>query len=156
MTTYSFNEVHCSFVGPGGSLDLGYGAGTAEEGITIEPNEAIDTLTVGADGTPMHSLHRNTSGSATVRLFKTSPRNQALAAMFALQTTGSATHGQNVFIVTNSWTNDNIVCSEVAFKRAHTLTYAKEAGINEWSFNCGRIMRTLGNPILTTPTIESN
>lgn len=147
MATYSFNEVFCNLVGPGGSISLGDGAGNAEEGITIEPTEDVDTMTIGADGTPMHSLHKDTSGQVIVRLLKTSNKNQALATMYALQTSSGSTHGQNTFIVGNNWTNDVISCTEVAFKRAPTITYAKDGGLNEWAFNAGRIVRTLGNPI---------
>ncbi|MGU4704086.1 DUF3277 family protein, partial [Burkholderia cepacia] len=34
MTTYSFQDVASTIVGPGGAFSLGYGEATAEEGIT--------------------------------------------------------------------------------------------------------------------------
>ena len=144
MATYSFLDVKAALVGPGGALNLGQGAANAEEGITIEPTEDVDTMTVGADGTPMHSLHADKSGTVTVRLLKTSPVNQKLSQMYAFQTASSSNHGQNTISLSNSHSQDFITCQQVAFKRAPNLTYAKEGGMNEWVFNAGIIDRTLG------------
>jgi len=144
MSTYSFLDVNAALVGPGGSVNLGQGAGASEEGITIEPSDDIDSMTIGADGTPMHSLHANKSGTVTVRLLKTSPVNQKLALLYSLQTAGAASHGQNTISIANVHTQDVITCQLVAFKRAPTITYAKEGGMNEWVFNAGIIDRTLG------------
>ena len=145
MPTYSFLDVNASLVGPGGAINLGAGAATAEEGITIEPTEDIDTMTIGADGTPMHSLHANKSGIVTVRLLKTSPVNQQLSQMYDFQTASSATHGQNIISVSNAVSQDIITCQSVAFKRAPNITYAKDGGMNEWAFHCGIIDRLLGD-----------
>lgn len=144
--TYSFLDVNAAIVGPGGAINLGSGAGNSEEGITIEPTEDINTMTVGADGTPMHSLHADKSGKITVRLLKTSPVNARLSQMYAFQTASGANHGQNTITVANSATGDVTTCQIVAFERAPTLTYAKEGGMNEWSFAAGIIDRTLGTP----------
>ena len=145
MTTYSFLDVVASIVGPGGAINLGQGAATSEEGITVEPTDDIGTMTIGADGTPMHSLHANKSGSVTVRLLKTSPVNAKLSQMYAFQTASGANHGQNTISIGNSATQDSITCQQVAFKRAPTISYAKEGGVNEWHFNAGIIDRTLGS-----------
>ena len=144
MATYSFLDVNCSLVGPGGAVNLGQGAAASEEGITIEPNEDIGSLTIGADGTPMHNLHANKSGSVTVRLLKTSPVNQKLSALYALQTAASSSHGQNTISLVNNATGDAVTCRSVGFKRAPTLTYAIDGGMNEWTFNAGIIDRALG------------
>ena len=144
MSTYSFLDVSAAITGPGGAINLAQGAGAAEEGITIEPTEDIDTLTIGADGTPMHSLHANKSGTATIRLLKTSPVNAKLSQMYALQTAISSNHGQNTISIVNAQTGDSVTCQLVAFKRAPTITYAKEGGMMEWAFNAGIIDRTLG------------
>lgn len=144
MATYSFLDVVGSLVGPGGAINLGQGSASAEEGITIEPAEDINTLTVGADGTPMHSLSANKSGTVTVRLLKTSPVNQKLQLLYDLQTASSRNHGGNTITIGNSVTQDLITCRQVAFKRAPTLTYAKDGGMNEWSFDAGIIDRALG------------
>lgn len=144
MATYSFLDVHAALVGPGGAVNLGKGAANSEEGITIEATEDVDTMTIGADGTPMHSLHADRSGSVTVRLLKTSPVNQQLAQMYAFQTADSASHGQNTISIANNRTNDVISCQQVAFRKAPSLTYAKEGGTVEWQFNAGIIDRILG------------
>lgn len=142
--TYSFLDTNCAIVGPGGAINLGSGAGNAEEGITIEANEDINTLTIGADGTPMHSLSANKSGVVTVRLLKTSPVNKKLAALYALQTASASLHGQNTITLATTYTQDVITCRSVAFKKATGLTYAKDAGMNEWAFDAGIIDRALG------------
>jgi len=144
MSTYSFLSVNCSLVGPGGSINLGQGAGTSDEGITIEASEDIDSMVIGADGTSMHSLHANKSGSATVRLLKTSAINQQLALLYAYQTSSPANHGQNTLTLTDTNLGDLVTCRNVAFKRAPNLVYGKEAGMNEWSFTVGQIDRVLG------------
>lgn len=144
MTTYSFLSVNCSLVGPGGSVNLGQGAGASEEGITIEPAEDIDSMVIGADGTPMHSLHANKSGNASVRLLKTSAINQLLMLLYSFQTSNPANHGQNTLTLTDNNLGDLVICRNVAFKRAPNLVYGKEAGMNEWSFTVGQIDRTLG------------
>ncbi|MCD4564801.1 phage protein, partial [Klebsiella pneumoniae] len=62
MSTYSFIDVSASLTGPTGSIDLGYGSANSEEGITVVMAEAKNTMTVGADGEVMHSLHAGKSG----------------------------------------------------------------------------------------------
>jgi hypothetical protein len=142
--TYSFLNTNCALVGPGGAINLGAGSGAAEEGITIEATNDIDTLTIGADGTPMHSLHADKSGKITIRLLKTSPVNQRLSQMYAFQTATAANHGQNTLSLANSVTQDSITCQFVAFMKAPTLNYVKDGGFNEWVFSAGIIDRTLG------------
>jgi hypothetical protein len=144
MATYSFLDTFASIYGPGGAVNLASGAGVAEEGITVEAEGDIDTQTIGADGEVMHSLHANKSGSVTLRLLKTSPINSMLSIMYATQTATSLLHGRNLITITNAITGDNIVCRDVAFKKAPSITYAKEAGMNEWTFNVGKIDRLLG------------
>ena len=144
--TYSFLDVHAAIVGPGGAISLGSGAGNAEEGITIEPTGDINTMTIGADGSPMHSLHADKSGKVTIKLLKTSPVNAKLSNMYAFQTSSGATHGQNTLSISNSATGDIITCRSVAFEKAPSINYAKEGGMNEWAFSAGIIDRTLGTP----------
>lgn len=142
--TYSFLDVQATIVGIGGPISLGNGAGAAEEGITIAYAEDKNTMVIGADGDVMHSLHAGKSGTATVRLLKTSPTNAKLAAMYAVQTISSAAHGQNVLSVTDTARGDAMVCRHVAFKKFTGLTYAKDAGMNEWAFDVGKIDGLLG------------
>jgi hypothetical protein len=142
---YSFMDVVATLVGPGGVISLGNGAGVAEEGITIEQAEDKDTMVVGADGTPMHSLHAGRHGTATVRLLKTSPQNALLQAMYDFQQLSSALWGQNVLVVSHVASGDTTSCRSLAFRRAPTLTYAKDAAMNEWAFNVGYIDRVMGS-----------
>ena len=144
MSTYSFLNTYCALVGPGGSISLGSGAGVADEGITIEPNAEINTMTIAADGAVMHSLGANKSRTVTVRLLKTSPVNAQLAALYAFQTASAVNHGVNTITIANTQTQDIITCRHVAFKRGVPLTYAKDGGMNEWTFDVGKCDETLG------------
>jgi len=143
--TYSFLDVSAAIVGPGGAINIGSDSGSSEEGITIEPSEDVNTMTIGADGTGMHSLHANKSGVVTIRLLKTSPANQKMQNLYALQTASGSNHGQNNITITNSYTQDKISCQQCAFKRAPTINYAKEGGIMEWTFDSTAIIRVLGS-----------
>lgn len=147
MGAYSFLDVVASIVGPGGAFPLAAGSAAAEEGITIEMAEDKDTMTTGADGSVMHSLHAGQAGSVTCRFLKTSPTNALLQVMYDLQTVSSALHGLNTIVVTNPATGDIMTALQCAFRRQPTITYAKEGGIMEWSFNAGHIYGVLGaNP----------
>ncbi|GAB7212501.1 hypothetical protein OS31_40110 [Dickeya oryzae] len=76
MPTYSFMDVTATLVGPTGSIDLGYGSANSDEGITVTMAEAKNTMTIGADGEVMHSLHAGKAGTVTINLQKTSPVNK--------------------------------------------------------------------------------
>lgn len=142
--TYSFNEVKAGIIGPGGAFSIGAGAGAAEEGMTVEPREDFDTLTIGADGIGMHSLHMDKSGKVVIRLLKTSPVNAQLSTMKNLQRSAGALHGLNTISIKQMATNDVITCQQVAFSKEPTVTYAKEGGIMEWEFSAAIIDRILG------------
>jgi hypothetical protein len=144
QNSYSFMDCNASIVGPGGAFSLGNGAGAAEEGISITASQDISSMTMGADGSGVHSLHADKSGKLSVRLLKTSPVNALLAAMYAFQTANSANHGQNVITLLDTARGDVITCTSVAFAKAPDLNYQKEAGTNEWTFNAIRIDRLLG------------
>lgn len=142
--TYSFLDCSASITGPGGSFPLGQGAGAAEEGITIERTGDKDTLTIGADGTPMHSLHADKSGRITIRVLKTSPTNSLLQAMYDIQSISSAVWGNNVIVISDTARGDTTAARAVAFQKFPNITYAKEGGVNEWTFNAGYIDAVLG------------
>lgn len=144
MATYSFIDVQATLAGPTGVVNMGYGAATAEEGITIAAAADKNTMTIGADGEGMHSLHADKSGQITVRLLKTSPINQALMIQYDAQTLSSVLHGKNVITVRNSVSGDIAIARGVAFKRAPDLAYAKDGGIVEWQFDAIKIDRNLG------------
>ncbi len=136
-------DVTASIVGPGGAISLGNGAGASEEGITVVMNEDKDTMTIGADGTPMHSLHAGKAGTISVSLLKTSSANALLSAMYDLQTVSSSLHGQNVITVMNAQ-GDISTGRVAAFKKRPDLKYAKDGGMNVWAFNVGLIDGFLG------------
>ena len=141
---YSFLTVNASIVGPGGSFSLANGAAAAEEGITIEAAAEIGTMQIGADGLGQHTLHADKSGKLTVHLLKTSPVNQLLMALYNFQTAATSAYGQNTIVLNDAARGDVITAMQCGFAKAPNLTYAKEAGMNAWEFNCIRIERLLG------------
>lgn len=144
MKTYSFLDTQCSIVGAGGAFSLGSGAANAKEGITIEPSQDVNAMTMGADGQGFHNLHADKSGRILVRLLKTSPVNGQLSLMYNLQRASSAVWGQNTITLTNNTMGDAITCQNVAFGRVPTLTYAEDGSMNEWRFDAIVIDMGLG------------
>lgn len=140
---YSFLDVAATLTGPGGAIGLGTGAAAAEEGIQVDPASDIDTMQIGADGVGQHTLHADKSGHVTVRLLKTSPTNALLSAMYAFQTANAASHGQNTIVINDTNRGDVVTCRQCAFAKAPPLSFGKEAGVIEWTFNAVAIDRTL-------------
>lgn len=143
--TYSFLDVACSLSGPGGIIALGAGAGNAEEGITFTPTGPFNGMTIGADGSGMHSLFADRSAKATVRLLKTSPTNALLSQMVAFQRSSGALHGQNTLALNDASRNDSITGQQVAFSKIPDMAYAKEGGFVEWEFDIVRMDMRLGS-----------
>lgn len=143
--TYSFQDVTASIVGPGGSFSLGYGSANAEEGITIAMAGDKNTMTVGADGEVMHSLHADKSGQVTLRLLKTSPVNRKLMALYDAQSLDSRLWGKNLITVTQSVSGDVTTCRSCAFKKKPDIDYKKEGDVVEWMFDAGKIDSMLGS-----------
>lgn len=144
MATYSFLDVSAAIVGPGGAVNLGSGAAAAEEGITIEAVEDKNAMTIGADGSGQHSLIASDARTATIRLLKTSPANAFLMIMYNLQSSSSALWGKNVITVAVPTTGEIITLQLCAFKKVPALNYQKEAGTNEWTFDCIKGDQILG------------
>lgn len=144
MGVYSFLNVNATLAGPGGVINLAAGAQVAEEGLTIEPTEDKNVMTIGADGQGQHSLIASDAATFTVRLLKTSPVNAQLMAMYDLQSASSSLWGQNVLTVTDSGRGDLTTLQGCAFKKKPTLTYAKEGGFNEWTFDVIKANSVLG------------
>lgn len=133
--TYSFLDVMAAITGPGGTFQLGAGAGAAEEGISIDPVEDIDNMAIGADGSGVHSLVASKAATITVRLLKTSPVNALLNAMMMLQRQSAANHGQNIISIANRVSGDVYSARGVAFAKVPPNAYAKIANTIEWVFN---------------------
>ena len=144
MSTYSFIDVSASLAGPTGLLELGYGSGNSEEGITITMTEAKNTMTVGADGEVMHSLHGGKSGTITLTLLKTSPVNKKLSLMYNAQSQSSATWGNNVIVLRNKASGDIVTARSVAFQKQPDWNNPKVAGTVAWVFDGGKIDELLG------------
>ncbi|HGM5075862.1 TPA: DUF3277 family protein [Serratia marcescens] len=144
MSTYSFLDVSASITGVGGSIDLGNGAATSDEGITVTMSENKNTMVTGADGEVMHSLHASKSGTITVSLLKTSPVHAKLSVMYNAQSQSSATWGNNVIVIRNKSSNDMTTSRSVAFQKQPDHTNAKDGNTVSWVFDCGKIDQLLG------------
>ena len=141
---YSFQDVGASLSGPTGVVNLGYGAQVSDEGISIDMAEDKSTMTIGADGSGMHSLHASKAGHVTVRLLKTSPINALLMAMYDAQTITASLHGQNTIVITQTASGDITSCRRCAFKKRPNLNYKKDGDIVEWPFDAISIDSVLG------------
>jgi hypothetical protein len=144
MPTYSFQDVTATLAGPTGVLDLGYGSGAADEGISIDPAGDKNTMMIGADGEGMHSLHADKSGTVTVRLLKTSPQNAKLQAMYDAQSASAALWGQNVIVVRMPRVGDIHTARSCAFKKTPSKNYRKDGDTVEWVFDSIKIDSLLG------------
>src|SRR6266436_1165397 len=136
LPTYSFADFFVSISGPGGAFPIGGpDTGSAEEGFTIEQADDSNTLTTGADGSGMNSLHATRTGSFVVHLLKTSPVNARLSAMFLFQRQISFNWGLNVVSARHIALGDSYSCSGVAFKRHSNNGYSKIGGVMLWPFD---------------------
>lgn len=144
MSTYSFLDVTASFAGPTGVFDLGYGSANSEEGISVTMTEGKNTMTVGADGEVMHSLHAGKSGTITVTLLKTSPVNKKLSLAYNAQSLSSALWGNNIIVVRNTVSGDITTARTVAFQKQPDHANAKVGTTVSWVFDCGKIDQVLG------------
>lgn len=144
MATYSFQGVSATLVGPTGSIDLGAGSANSDEGITVSFGEAKNTMTTGADGEVMHSLHAGKSGTVTVNLLKTSPTNKKLNLAYNAQSLSSALWGNNVIVIRNKNSGDIITARTCAFQKHPDSVYAKAGNTNAWVFDAGKIDPLLG------------
>ncbi|EIY4398278.1 TPA: DUF3277 family protein [Escherichia coli] len=144
MATYSFLDVTASLIGPTGVIDLGQGSANSEEGITQTMGGNKNTMTIGADGEVMHSLHADKSGTITVTLLKTSPVNKKLSLAYNTQSQSSATWGNNVIVIRNTASGDISTARSCAFQKQPDFNNAKEGGTVAWVFDCGKIDQLLG------------
>lgn len=144
MSTWSFMDTHATLVADDGSIDLGYGAAIAQEGITIAMLENKNTMVTGADGEGMHSLRAAKSGTVTVRLLKTSPTNAKLMNLYNVQSTSSKKWGKNSFTLNNEASGDNVTATKLAFQKAPDYNAAAEGATVEWVFDAIKIDMKLG------------
>lgn len=145
MSTYSFQDVQATIVGPGGSFSLGSSQAVANEGISIDFVGDRNTMTVGAGIEVMHSLHAARPATFTVRLLKTSYQNYLLSIMFDLQTSSSSLWGTNVIVVSDTARGDVATGWQCAFQKFPNNSYATEGNTLEWVFQAGRAFEVLGD-----------
>lgn len=144
MAAYSFLDVQAAIAGPGLVANLASGAAAAEEGITIEPSEEKNVMQIGADGQGQHSLVANEACKVTIRLLKTSPINAILMAAYEFQSSSASFWGRNVMTIVDTSRGDVTTVQQAAFNKKPSLTYAKEAGMNEWVFDAVKVNTLLG------------
>lgn len=144
MSTYSFMDVNCTLTSADAVIDVGYGAGVADEGITFGMAGDKNTMTIGADGEGMHSLHADNSGQVTIRLLKTSPTNNKLMNLYNLQKVDTRKWGKNTITMNNSASGDNATATKSAFKKVPDLANAKDGSIVEWVFDSIKVDMKLG------------
>lgn len=119
-----FMDVTASLSGPTGEIDLGYGSASSEEGITAAMGGPKNTMTIGADGEVMHSLHADKSGTVTVNLLKTSPTNKSCRWRTTRRVSPQAP-GNNVIVIRNKVSGDIITARSVAFQKQPDNANAK-------------------------------
>lgn len=149
--TYSFINVAASLVGPGGVLNLGYGAGDSEEGITVEMIDDKNKMDIGASGEIMHSLRASNAGRITVKLLKTSPTNALLSQLYNFQRASSILWGQNAINVADTARGDLINASQMAFVKQSDLGYGQDGNMNTWVF-----VGSIDNELLGIGTPNAN
>ncbi len=64
--------------------------------------------------------------------------------MYNTQSVTSALWGRNVFTIVDTGRGDYTVAQGCSFKKKPTLTYAKEGGIMEWTFDSISVNTILG------------
>lgn len=144
MASYSFLDVTANLKGPGISIDLGFGSSNSEEGIDIDPVEDKNTMTPGADGEVMHSLHAANTALVTLRYLKTSPTNKLLMDAYNAQKQSGSSWGQNTLVIRNTAAQDLHTGTQVAFKRKSKMGYKKVGDIYEWQLDVGKHESHLG------------
>lgn len=144
MSTYSFLDTVASLTSADATIDLGYGAAVAEEGLTFARAGDKNSMIIGADGEGMHSLHADKSGTITVRLLKTSPNNAKLMNLYNLQAGNSKKWGKNTITFNHAGSGDNGTGTRCAFRKVPDLKYAKAADVLEWVFDVIKLDTKLG------------
>lgn len=145
MSTYSFIDVVATLAGPGGSVELGYGSGAAEEGISIEMTGDKNTMMIGAGGEGQHNLHADKSGTITITCLKNSPTNAAIMALYNYQQESSARWGQNLLTLRNVVAGDSITAVQGAFKKLPNNAFQKDGPVMAWPIDFVKIHHMLGS-----------
>jgi Bacteriophage KPP10, Structural protein ORF10 len=152
MGAYSFLNVEATFAGPGGNFQIGSSAGVAKEGISTSFDEPKGTVTTGADGSIMGSLHAGQTGKMTIRLLKTSPVNAQLSASYAFQRQSAANWQQNIIRVVDKVRGDLAVIRQANFMKFPDNAWSEDGNVLTWEFQ-GILTEDLGAgvPDLSNP-----
>lgn len=102
-----------------------------------------NTMTIGADGEVMHSLHADKSGTVTVNLLKTSPTNKNCHWRITHRVSPQVP-GNNVIVIRNKVSGDIITARSVAFQKQPDNANAKAGNTMPRVFDCGKIDQILG------------
>jgi len=92
----------------------------------------------------MNSLHASRAGTATFRLLKTSPINNALIQIYNYQRVQSSLWGQNTITITDKSRGDKYTLQGCAFVRMPTNSYAKIGNTIEWEMHVALVDPMLG------------
>lgn len=141
--TYSFLSVSAAISGPNGSFNLSHG--NTEGGISVTMRGPKNTLTIGADGSGMNSLHADNSCTVTVRLLKVSPVNTMLNGMYEQDRQAPQVWGQNVITIRDINLGDVLSIKGCAFSKQPDVTYDKEGPALEWTWDGAQVVETLGS-----------
>lgn len=132
---YSFENCVAALAGLGGAFPIGYGAGNAQEGISMVGNvESKGIGLVGADGTIMPTLRASKMGRWTVKLLKTSPTNALLQALFNAQSTNPALWASNLLTLADNVRGDAFSLSQAWFTKQPDIVFAQDGNVNDWEF----------------------
>ena len=143
---YSFLDVQAAIAGPGGNFPLsGDRVGIAQEGINVTATADKNVMLIGADGSAMHTLVADNSGTITLTLLRTSPVNRLLQNLYNLQSKSSASWGRNTITIRDIARGDTVTCQEVAFAKAPDKVFAQEGGTLQWTFHAGKIESQIGS-----------
>lgn len=152
MSAYSFLNVQASIVGPNINAQIGSSAGSAKEGISVTFDEAKGTVTTGADGAIMSSLHASMTGTIVIRLLKTSALNAVLNQAFNFQRQTAGNWAQNTIRVVDKIRGDVASGAQMQFDKHPDNAWSEDGNILAWEFK-GVVRETLGVglPDVNTP-----
>lgn len=126
-------------------IDLSAGNGIAEEGIVVAFADDKVSITYGADGDFMYSLHAASGGMVTVNVLKTSPLNNALSRLYLATTGSSARTGRGTIAGGDPQRGDSFTAIGCQIRKHPDTRSAKEGGTNEWVFMVGKLSVKLGS-----------
>lgn len=136
VKTYAASEVSVIF----GPVIM---SGFAEDAVvTVEYNEDLFTLQMGADGHGTRSKTSNRSARVTVSLGQTSMANDLLSAIAQLD----AQSNEGIFpLMIKDGSGRSLHTAATAWiVRSPTAAYAREAGAREWIFETDRLESFVG------------